>query len=235
MSPHYRYLLLALPLLVVACEDPAKDKPQATVAPAVETKPAASAVTPAAVSAAPAAASAAMAAASGAPAGAAVYAISPAGSKIEWEGSKVTGKHVGTFGTFNGKVTVPDGKVETSKIAIDIDMASLTTDQEKLVGHLKSPDFFDVAKFPKATFESTAIVPGGTGGATHTVTGNLELHGEKKSITFPATITLEGGHAKAKSEFVIKRSDFGIVYPGKPNDLIRQDVLIRLTIDAPKS
>lgn len=223
MALSSRVLPLFFPVVLAglaACENPAKDKPQATVAPAVDT---AAAVKPAASSPVTAATP---------NAGPTVYAITPSNSKVEWEGSKVTGKHVGTFATFSGTVTVPDGKVETSKIAIDIDTASLTTDPAQLTAHLKSADWFDVAKFPKATFESTSIVAGGTNGATHTVTGNLDLHGQKKSISFPATITLDGGHAKAKSEFVIKRADFALVYPGKPNDLIRPEVLIKLTIDA---
>lgn len=224
MSIPSRLLPLLLPAVLAslaACENPAKDKPQATVAPAVDT---AAAIKPAA--------STPVVAASSPTAGPVVYAITPANSKVEWEGSKVTGKHVGSFGTFTGSVTVPEGKIEASKITIDIDTASITSDPAQLVGHLKSPDFFDVAKFPKATFESTSIVAGGTNGATHTVTGNLDLHGQKKSISFPATISFAPGHAKAKSEFVIKRADFGLVYPGKPNDLIRPDVLVRLTIDA---
>jgi len=68
-----------------------------------------------------------------------------------------------------------------------------------------------------------------------TVTGNLELHGVKKSIRFPATFTVEGGVVKANAEFSINRRDFGLVYPGMPDDLIRDDVLIRLAIQAPKA
>jgi len=109
------------------------------------------------------------------------------------------------------------------------------TDQEKLVGHLKSPDFFDVEKFPVTRFQSTKIETGGERGATHTVTGNLELHGVTKSIRFPASISLAADNVSVKSEFGINRKDFGIVYPGKPDDLIKDEVLIRLNLVATKS
>jgi polyisoprenoid-binding protein YceI len=108
------------------------------------------------------------------------------------------------------------------------------SDQEKLTGHLKSGDFFDVEKFPKATFTSTEIKPGGAGGATHTITGNLELHGVKKSISFPAKVTVDASAVKADAEFVINRKDFGLVYPGKPDDLIKDEVLIKLHVTAPR-
>jgi polyisoprenoid-binding protein YceI len=100
------------------------------------------------------------------------------------------------------------------------------------VGHLKSPDFFDVAQFPTATFTSTAIKAGAEGGATHTVTGTLDLHGVKKSITFPATIAVGADTVSVKSEFAINRKDFNIVYPGKPDDLIKDEVLLKLDIAA---
>ena len=73
-------------------------------------------------------------------------------------------------------------------------MDSIWTDTEKLTGHLKSADFFDVAKFPKSTFESTEIKAGSSDAkakdATHTVTGNLTLHGVTRSIQFPAKIAV---------------------------------------------
>ena len=88
----------------------------------------------------------------------------------------------------------------------------------------------DVAKFPKASFASTSIKAGGEKGASHTVTGNLTLHGVTKSITFPATIKTTGTGIDADAEFAINRKDFGLVYAGKPDDLIRDDVVIKLTI-----
>ncbi len=108
-------------------------------------------------------------------------------------------------------------------------MGSLVADQDKLTSHLKSPDFFNVGKYPKATFKSTEIKEGGEGG-THTVTGDLTLLATTKKITFAATIAVAEGSATGKAEFKINRQDFGIVYPGKPDDLIKDDVLLKLDL-----
>ena len=62
----------------------------------------------------------------------------------------------------------------------------------------------------------------------------FELHGVKKTISFPATVNVADDAVTAKSEFSINRKDFGINYPGKVNDLIRDDVLIKLDIRAPR-
>jgi polyisoprenoid-binding protein YceI len=167
-----------------------------------------------------------------APAGGSTYTFSQDGSKLEWVGAKVTGKHDGGFKTFNGTVRIPDGKIENGTVTVDIDTESVFSDAEKLTGHLKSPDFFDTAKFPKARFTSTSIKPGGDSGATHTVTGNLELHGVTKSITFPAKIEQSNDEVTVKAEFGINRKDFGILYAGKADDLIKDDVLIKLDLKA---
>ncbi len=139
----------------------------------------------------------------------------------------MTGKHEGSFGTFRGVVHVVDDKPEKSSVTVDIDTASLATDSDKLAAHLKSPDFFDVAKYPKATFTSTEV-------KGNQVTGNLTLHGVTKAITFPATIKIAGDDVSVDSEFAINRKDFGLTYPGKPDDLIRDDVVIKLAIRAKK-
>jgi polyisoprenoid-binding protein YceI len=191
-----------------ACENPAKNKPKATVADPVAETPKA----PAAES----------------------LALTEANGTVEFTGSKVTGKHEGGWKKFTGSVDLVDGKPEASKVALEIDMDSTFVDNDKLLGHLKSPDFFDVAKFPKASFTSTQIVQGGDKGASHTITGNLDLHGVKKSITFPATIEITPASVKAKSEFAINRKDFNIVYPGMPDDLIRDDVVLRFSLEVPR-
>jgi len=160
--------------------------------------------------------------------------LSPVTSKIDFVGSKVTGSHNGGFKAFTGMVDLTEDGKGVRAMAADIDMASTWSDNEKLTGHLKAPDFFDVAKFPKATFVSTEITPGGEKDATHTVTGNFTLHGVTKSIKFPAKVAVSDGSAKVASEFSINRKDFGIVYPGKANDLIRDEVVIKLALDASK-
>lgn len=159
------------------------------------------------------------------------YVFSQDGSKFEWVGAKVTGKHDGGFKSFRGTINVPDGKIESGSVTVEVDTESVFSDNEKLTGHLKSPDFFDTAKFPKARFTSTSVKPGGDGGATHTVTGNLELHGVTKSITFPAKIELEDDGVSVEAEFGVNRKDFAINYAGQADDLIKDDVLIKLDLN----
>lgn len=170
-----------------------------------------------------------------APRGGVKYVFSAAGSKLEFTGAKVTEKHDGTFGEFSGQIDLVDGNPEKSSVSVEIVMSSLAIEPPKLAGHLKTADFFDVEKFPKATFASTSIKAGGDKGATHTVTGNLTLRGVSKSITFPATIKTEGDGVSVSAEFVINRKDFGIVYPGMPDNLIKDDVALQLTLAAKKS
>jgi polyisoprenoid-binding protein YceI len=166
-------------------------------------------------------------------------AITPANSKIEFIGSKVTQSHTGGFKAFTGTYEPAGDKVEAGKLKAEIDMASTYSDDPKLTAHLKAPDFFDVAKFPTATFETTAIKPGASDpkakDATHTVTGDLTLHGVTKSISFPAKISGGADSLNLDSEFSINRKDFGISYAGQSDNLIRDGVVLKLSIHASKS
>lgn len=155
-------------------------------------------------------------------------------STLDFTGSKVTGIEQGSFKKFTGAIDLVDGKPEKSRVEVAIDLNSLETKIGKLTEHLKSPDFFDVAKFPQATFASTEIKPGGEKGATHTITGTLDLHGVKKTVTFPATINVAADTVSVVSEFAINRKDFGIVYAGKADDLIRDEVVLKLAVKAPR-
>ena len=163
--------------------------------------------------------------------GAVAYPFTQDGSKLTWVGAKVTGKHEGDFGLFGGIVEVVAADPTQSRVRAEIEMSSVTSDSEKLTGHLKSPDFFAVAEFPRSTFVSTGIKKGEVG---YLVTGNLTLRGVTKSITFPASITVGEAEVIVKAEFAINRKDFGVVYPGKPDDLIADDVALKLDLHARK-
>lgn len=151
-------------------------------------------------------------------------------STVEWVGAKVTGDHKGGFKTFTGKLFLtPDNKL--AKISFEVDTTSVFSDDEKLTGHLQAADFFDTAQFPKASFETSSVAEGSTvEGYTHTVTGNFTIRGVTKGITFPANFKVEGDSVDAKSEFTINRKDFGINYAGKADDLIKDDVLLKLSL-----
>jgi len=161
-----------------------------------------------------------------------VYKITPETSKVEWVGSKVTRSHEGGFKKFAGEIGVVNGDAEKSNVVVEIENESLFADDEKLAGHLKGEDFFDIAKFPKSSFKSTKVAKMGEG---YEMTGDLTMHGVTKSLTFPANITVAPEAVTAKAEFAINRMDFGIKYPGKADDLIRSEVVIKLDLNAPVS
>jgi polyisoprenoid-binding protein YceI len=204
-------LSISIAALLVACADPSQDVPAANV----------SATNTSSTAASPAAAP------STTPAGASAYVITPENSKIEFTGSKVTGKHDGGFKQFQGEVHVANGAVAHAKVTIDT--TSLWSDTDRLTGHLKTADFFDVEKFPTSVFETTSI--SGTGDNA-TVTGNLTLHGITKQITFPAKIAVKEDAVTLAAEFSINRFDFDMKFPGKADDLIREGVVLKLDVKA---
>lgn len=231
---HMKQLIIAGSLAAIAatgCENPADGKVAAKVEETAKPKEAASAKPAAEKSAKP------MAEKKMAPAFKVEgdHKLVAADSKIEWVGSKVTGKHEGGFKKFEAAASLKDGEIEGGKVMVKIMTDSIHSDDDKLTGHLSSDEFFDVKKFPEAHFVSTDVKKGGEGNFSHTVTGNLTLHGETKKITFPATITKDGDKVKVASEFVINRKDFGMAYPGKPDDLIRDEVVIKLDLALAKA
>jgi polyisoprenoid-binding protein YceI len=200
-----RILLPAFCLLGIAlagCADPTKDKPKATV-----DEPAPEPERPTV---------------------GAAFVLTEA-STIGFVGSKVTGSHEGGFRSFEGRILVVDGDPLRSSVDVTIDVSSMWSDNDRLTEHLMSPDFFDAKTYPTAVFTSTQVRQEGEG---HRLVGNLSLHGITKSISVPANIAVEDDRVTASAEFAIKRFDFDIRYPGKPDDLIRDDVLITLSLVA---
>lgn len=215
---HVASVTLVIAALLGACDsEPAAPAPESQPAPAAPTPPAA------APAAAPAPA-----------AGAETLQADLATSSIGFTGSKITGSHDGTFSRFTGTVELTDGAPERSKVSIEIEMDSLVIDPERLRTHLLSADLFDAPQFPRAKFVSTAIAAATTPGATHTVTGDLTLHGVTKPLSFPATIRVTPEAVEADAQLTLNRRDFGIVYPGMPDDLIRDEVPLRLKLRAPR-
>lgn len=203
-----RTLICALPVVVmVGCGNPADNVPKAAVS--SETNSEETAAAPTSTDK--------------------VFAIIPTDSKIDFIGSKVTGSHAGGFTNFSGEFRVSDGKLAGAGNKVVIDMNSTWSDNPKLTGHLKSADFFDTAKFPNAEFVSTAVEKKAT---NYMVTGNLTLHGVTKQISFPADIQVSDQAIEIKSQFVLNRFDFEIKYPGRANDLIRKEVVMRLNVKA---
>lgn len=225
-------LVGALSLTAGACKNPADGVSQATVGEAIVaegTGAEAPATQPSAEGTGTEVAEAEVAAAS-----TATFPFSNDGSTIAFVGSKVTGSHDGSFQQFTGTATLVNNDPLQSSVEVTIQTNSVTSDNERLTGHLMSPDFFAVEEFPTATFQSTSIAAA-TEGGTHTITGNLTLRGTTRSISFPANVRVADAGLELDAEFFINRQDFNIVYTGMPDDLIRNEVVLRLTIRAPRA
>jgi polyisoprenoid-binding protein YceI len=148
-------------------------------------------------------------------------------SQILFTGTKKGGKHDCGFSTFTGTLELNDKGDAPKALSLEIDIKSLFTDEKsgKLNRHLLSKDFFDAAKFPKATFESEKIAPGKDG--AHDVVGKLTLHGESKEITFPIKVTIANETLKGESTFQIDRQDFGVSFgKGLVNDQVTINVKV---------
>jgi polyisoprenoid-binding protein YceI len=148
-------------------------------------------------------------AASAAPAS---YSIDQAHSRV---GFKVRHKMVswvaGQFDTYSGTLAFDPSDLKSTAVKVQIDPASINTSNAKRDGHLKSPDFFDVAAFPAMTFESTAIQSVAKDGS-FTMVGNLTMHGETKSVEllFGPVSDLVGGKRGVAVTGSLNRQDFGI-------------------------
>lgn len=165
-------------------------------------------------------------------------------STITWTGSKPTGKHTGTFKIKDGSLSVKDGLLTGGNFTIDIvslnntDLAGDAESKGKLEGHLKSPDFFDVAKYPTAKFEITAVEANTDSTKkdfTHTIKGNLSLKDSTKNVAIPARVTIDGKTIAATADFSIDRTLWGMNYkgPDNPQDwIITKAVALKLTINA---
>ena len=149
------------------------------------------------------------------------YTISPAESSITWVGRKNVGDsaHNGTIKIASGTLAAEGDKITSGTFVIDmnsitnVDMGG-SDGAGKLEGHLKNEDFFDVAKFPTATFNVTSVTPiTGNDSANYTINGNLTMKGVEKNISFPAMVQMVGNKISASAaSFAINRTDWGIKY-----------------------
>lgn len=143
------------------------------------------------------------------------FEIDTKASKVYWTGKKVTGEHTGYLSIGNGEVMVENGKVAGANVNMDLNTIVCTdlTDEEwnqKLVGHLKSDDFFSVEKYPYAKFEITSLKPQSNG--EHTVKGNLTMKGQSHEISFPAKVSNSNGTITANGTATLDRTKWNIQY-----------------------
>ena len=140
------------------------------------------------------------------------YVVNGAESTVAWEGSKVTGDfHTGTVAVSMGKLSVENSVLAGGEFVLDMGSVSATDEgmddetKGKLVGHLTSPDFFDVDSFKTASFEIASAT-------ADSLTGNLTIKDVTKAITIPYTMSAEGDVASVSSTFSIDRTQWGVEY-----------------------
>ena len=136
-------------------------------------------------------------------------------SKIGWKGYKVTGSHTGFVSLKAGTLTFADGKLTAGSFEIDMNSIACTDLQggmaDKLVGHLKSDDFFGVAKFPTAKFVTTSVISRGTPGS-YKVLGNLTIKDTTKPIKFNVDLKEEGNKVTATATLTVDRAEYDVRY-----------------------
>lgn len=143
------------------------------------------------------------------------YAVDIKKSLITWKGKKYTGEHTGNVTLSGGSVLIDKSTLVGGTFTIDTRTITSTdvTDEgsnAKLVGHLKSDDFFGVEKFPEAKLAILSVKP--AGGANYTVNGNLTIKGKTNPVTFPATVTVSGKQVTANAKITIDRSKYDIKF-----------------------
>lgn len=173
------------------------------------------------------------------------YMASKDESTIEWTGSKPTGKHNGTIKIESGVISVNNGKPASGTFLIDmssivnLDIPADDENNAKLVGHLKSADFFDVEKYPNAAFEITGFEEKD---GKSMLSGNLQLKDKKNNVTFPVSISAEGDNMTLTSEvFSIDRSKWDVRYGSKSffdnlgDKFINDNIELKISLKATKS
>jgi polyisoprenoid-binding protein YceI len=132
----------------------------------------------------------------------------------------------GKFERFEGQLNVDPARPETGKVAFTVELASASIGTPDTVTELKKPEWFDTAKSPNATFQSTSIKA--LGGGRIDVVGKLTIKGITNEIHVPMTLAQEGDVLKASGEFTIRRLDYKIG-AGEWGDtsLVANEVLVR--------
>lgn len=141
-------------------------------------------------------------------------------STVGWHAKKVTGEHMGNVKIKSGSIVVDHHAPSKGEFVIDMNSITCSDLKDagynaKLVGHLKSDDFFSVSKFPEATLKIKSFTPiagAKPGDANYTVKGDITIKGITKEISFPAQMNVTDRMITAKADIKIDRTDFDVRY-----------------------
>ena len=145
-----------------------------------------------------------------------VYKIDPAASAIEFRIKQFLGTVKGKFSQISGTIDLDREHPARSNVAATIQVRSIDTAIAKRDEHLRSVEFFNVAKYPEITFRSKSVKQTGTD--TGDIVGELAMHGVKREITLHVKfLGLKGAGTAQRSRWhvtpePIKRSEFGLVF-----------------------
>jgi polyisoprenoid-binding protein YceI len=162
------------------------------------------------------------------------YTIDPMHSSVSFKILHAGVSYVhGRFNSFSGKFTVDSSDPTKTSFTLNIKPETIDTNNGGRDTHLRSPDFFNVKQFPTISFKSTSVKPVEGG---YEVTGELSIHGSAN----PITLILKGGRSTVMqgiqrtgyvSDFVVKRSDFGV---GKPGSMLGDEVYVSIGLEGTK-
>lgn len=164
------------------------------------------------------------------------YTIDPGATKVTWKGVMLGVKqHHGVVNISEGKASVKGGQLQSGTVVIDmttissLDSAYAADDAKQgtramLIGHLTSPDFFDVATYPTATFTITSV-------EGNTATGDLTVKGKTNSEKVTDIVVTEGeGTVSISGKLTFDRQKFGVAWSSGAKDMVLSDT-IELTVE----
>ena len=173
------------------------------------------------------------------------YIIDTKESVITWKGSMVFDfeeEHVGYVYISKGELMIEKNQLVSGAAEINMNTIEYKDKESKNtpIKHLKSPDFFDVEKFPISSFAITKVESVNVRSKTIKVTGNLTIKGITNPITIPAEIEVKDGIVRASGKVIIDRTQWGIRYrSGKfydnlADNAVSDDIEIYMKIVAKK-
>jgi len=180
------------------------------------------------------------------------YVIDPASSQVNWKGFKPTGTHNGIVPISSGTITVADGNITGGTIEIDMNGITVLDQQGdskmKLEAHLKGKDpgkeedFFNVDKYPKATYVvNSASVLNNDPDGTHMINGTLTIKDISKPVNFKARVNMGDGKLSATTpEFPVDRTEYDIKFKSQKffnnlrDDFINDEFKLQITVNANK-
>ena len=145
------------------------------------------------------------------------YSVNVEESKVTWVGKKITYDHKGTIKISSGSLDVSGNNLVGGSFTIDMNsIANLDLEDSeknaKLIGHLKSADFFNVSEFPTASMVITSVKMNKAEGSNYEVMGDLTIKGITKPVTFPAMVVIDNDIVSAKATVVFDRSEYDVRY-----------------------